>query len=336
MSNLPAEVAALLHHGAASTTSISRTIGRSNLDHLLSAGVLLRSPDAHGAVLYPPEVDRFTPFATILLRCRGGAVACRSACWYYQATPFDTAVPAHIDILATTRSRVPDVRYTSELLPCDVVLFGGLRVTSPPRTLADLGSIADDDIVERAVERMLYRGTVTEAELWDTADRLKQHGRKGPAALLRILRRRGAGTPPTESDLETRFLQASRALGFPEPTHRQYPIRRWGRDPLRSDFAWRTRQTLVLVEVDGAAIHANPDALVADLRRQNDVQTELRDTRFVMLRFTAEEVDRQPRHIANALSPWLPRAPLAGATQARTGGHGQVHGVAPHFGHPAA
>lgn len=44
----------------------------------------------------------------------------------------------------------------------------------------------------------------------------------GPPALRLVLDRRPTDAPPTESELETRFLQVLRAAGIPEPV-RQHP-----------------------------------------------------------------------------------------------------------------
>lgn len=323
MTPLPSEVAALLRHGAVKTTTAIAALGSTELDRLLAAGRLRVLPGAGGGILvHPPEDDRWTAAAAMQLRCPEGAAACRLACWMFQAAPFDTARPAHLDFVSARRSRV--ARFTSSLPPCDVGHMADIRVTTPARTLADLGAVCSDDIIERVGERLLCKGLTTEDELRRIAERLKRRGRKGVAALERFLRQRGQGTPATESDLETRFLQASRALGFPEPDHRQYRVTRpqSGREPLRVDFAWRTLEALVLVEVDGAGVHANPDALIADLRRQNQLQVELKRLAPVLLRFTAADVDHQPRYIGDALGPWLPQT--------------QAQGVTPHLGQPAA
>jgi len=318
MKNLPPEVAALLQHGAALTSTVAETVGHRELDRLLASGTLRPFPRIGGVLVHPTKDDRWTAYAAVQLRCPGAAASRRLACWLFRAAPFDTPQPAHVEYLSSKRSRLAEVSHTATLPIEDVGFVAGIRVTSPARTLADLGTVCDRDLVERVGEQLLHKSLTTEDQLYATADRLRRRGRRGVAALDQFLKRRGRGTPPTESDLETRFLQASRALGFPEPTYRQYPVARPGLEPLRIDFAWRTAQDLILVEVDGAATHANPDALVADLRRQNALQ----GLRPVLLRFTAEEIDRQTRYIEVGLAPWLAQR--------------QVQGVEPHFGQPAA
>jgi very-short-patch-repair endonuclease len=193
------------------------------------------------------------------------------------------------------------VLWRRDLVTADVVSIASLWFTSPARTLADLGDFTDPEAVERAVESVLRTKLAGEAEIWAVARRLRRPGRHGPAVLGHILERRGRGTPPTESDLETRALQLIRRLGFPEPTWRQYPVERPGRAPFRVDFVWDTGRYLVFVEIDGDGTHTNPDALTSDLARQN----YLHRSRPTLLRFSRHHVDFEPAHIATELGQHL-------------------------------
>lgn len=295
MDHLPREVAALLRHGAASTTDIKAVIGERGYDHLITYGLLARRP-GHVAVDVR-QVDRWTPLVEVEIRCPGAVASGRLAAWLYRAPPFDSRTPPHLDHLSRRATRVPGVRVTKDLAPCDVTDVGGVAVTTAARTLADLGNVVDDDTLERVGESLLHRRLTTEAELAATALRLRRRGRASVAALQRFMKRRRLGTPPTESDLETRFLQVARRLGFPEPTWRQFRVGREHGGPLRVDFVWRRGCTLVFVEVDGAGAHANPQALMEDLRRQNVLQR----SRPVLLRFSADDIDRHPHNILREL-----------------------------------
>lgn len=133
--------------------------------------------------------------------------------------------------------------------------IGRLPVTNPSRTLLDLGSVADADVVERAMESALRVRKTSLPELEELVD--GRGGRRGGSVLRQVLARRPSGTAPTESDAETLFVQLCRRHGFEEP-QRQYRLLLGGR-PIRVDFAWPGVR--LAVEVDGGQVHGNPSAL---------------------------------------------------------------------------
>ena len=294
MEVLPKELAELFRHGVATKADVTAVIGLAHQRRLLDAGVVV--PGVGRLLIYPPKTDLWTPILEVQLRCRRAVASDRLAAWMYQLAPFDGRRPCHIEFVAPGQSPLDGVRRALHLEPMDIRRMGPLRVTTPARTLADLGRVVDDDILERAGESLLYRKFATEQLLWETAARVARHGRTRGNALLRFLQRRGVGTPPTESDLETRFLQLTRRLGFSAP-YRQLPVPQDNGKLLRVDFAWRTSRRLVFVEVDGAATHANPDALIRDLRRQNILMR----CGPILLRFTADDVDRFTGNIEREL-----------------------------------
>lgn len=302
MQHLPREVAALLRAGVATTTDVKRITGERTYRKLIGSGVLVRRP-GH-VIVHEPSRNRFTPLVEVQLRWSRVVAAGRLACWVHRAPPYDGHTSQHLDFASPTFTPLAGARHLSDLEPTDVTEVACLRVTTPERTLADLGHLVDDDTVERVGEHLLFHRLTTETALARMAGRLRRPGRSGVAALDRFLRRR-RGQPPCESDLEVRFLQRARALGFPEPTWRQLRIGGPGHAPLRVDFAWRLRRSLVLVEVDGAGTHANPQALIDDLRRQN----VLSRSRHTLLRFTAYDIDVQPRHIEYELGFHMRRSP---------------------------
>jgi very-short-patch-repair endonuclease len=145
-----------------------------------------------------------------------------------------------------------------ELTSCDRV-----PVTTPARTLFDLGSVLEANRVERAVECGLRNGFLSVADLEPYADKKRTQGAK---VLRQVLGRRPLGAPPTESDAETAFVQIARMVGLPDPARQVVVILR-GRK-YRLDFAWR--EIRLASEIDGAATHG-PGQLTADLRRQNQI-----------------------------------------------------------------
>jgi len=177
----------------------------------------------------------------------------------------------------------------------DIVLVEGLRVTNVTRTLVDLGAFERSDSVERALECALRTGLVVESGLNEVLERLAKQGKAGPPVLAAILERRGAGTIPTDSDAETRFLQIVRRPDLPEPT-RQQAVTVDGRRLAKVDFAFAEapQRPRLWIEIDGASVHAGPQALTRDLRRQNQL---MRSGPGVLLRFSGTDIYGHPAYV---------------------------------------
>lgn len=108
------------------------------------------------------------------------------------------------------------VRRTNQLPSSDVVVLpGGLRVTSPPRTAFDLARHVPDHVLETIIEQILDRHC-TMPTLWELGRRLSGHGRPGAARFNRVLSLRPAWQKPAQSNLEYRALRAiENAIGVP-------------------------------------------------------------------------------------------------------------------------
>ncbi len=94
--------------------------------------------------------------------------------------------------LTVTRRGIPRLRgvvvhRTNRLDPVDVASLGGLAVTSPARTLIDLGAVLPSRSVLLAGEDALVRDLVDLDALADVLDRLGGKGRPGVRALRRVL-----------------------------------------------------------------------------------------------------------------------------------------------------
>jgi hypothetical protein len=183
-------------------------------------------------------------------------------------------------------------RRIPELPDEDVMIVNGLRVTGPGRTLVDLGRVANADLVERAVECALRRHLTTEVELWRRVTEAPRRGR-GLDVLEFVLVRRGRGVPPTESDLETRFLQlVARPHGLPVIARQVnvYAGRTW---LARRDFLLTGP---VIVETDGSH-HDTRSSRQADSHM--DVRLQLMGLRVA--RVTYQDVIHRPRSTARRL-----------------------------------
>ena len=197
------------------------------------------------------------------------------------------------------QSRGLDVHRVPSLVASDLTVHLNLPITTVERTLGDLSVVVSTSVLERSVEWALRHGHVLVGDLERLADRCP---RLGARRLLEVLAARPDGAPATESDAETLFVQLTRRSGLPDPV-RQYPLRLRGR-LVRLDFAWPAVR--LAVEIDGAAVHG-PDALPADLRRQNCVILD----GWMILRYPWSAVAHDWRYVIDELrQAWALRSVL--------------------------
>lgn len=263
----------------------SRQAGAISAGQLLSVGLtrgqvrghvragLLRRAGQGLYVLAGQQQDWRCRLWLALLGAGPSGFACRrsaAALWGFDG------VPEEFVEVAVPRGHHPRgskiVRLT-RIQPGEVTTIESIPVTSPGRTLIDLGAVVAAPLVERCLESALRQELVAIGDL----DVVPSSRTPGSSVLRAILAQRPEDAPPTESDAETLFLLIARSMGLPEPM-RQVAVERQGK-PYRLDFAWP--QILLAIEIDGASVHG-PDHLGADLRRQNHIL--LRG--WTILRFT--------------------------------------------------
>jgi very-short-patch-repair endonuclease len=204
--------------------------------------------------------------------------------------PAGLQVPVEVAV-ASGRVKAQALFKVDDLAATDVVLLDGLPITTVARTMLDLGQVAGERELERALESALRSRYLTVEQLATTLSSTPK--RWGTAVLRSLLAARPDGLPPTESDAETIFVQLVSDAGLPAP-ERQFIVRT--RDGVyRLDFAWPFSR--IAVEIDGAETHASPVALGRDLRRQNAIVLALAAGGWVILRFTwLDLVDERRAH----------------------------------------
>lgn len=180
----------------------------------------------------------------------------------------------------------------------DVVLRRGFRVTSPLRTVRDLGSRPDvvDSVV--AVDMALHVELVALSELTSYVD--THPGEKGISRLRRAIRLADARC---ESPMETRLRMHLIRAGLPVPQ-----VQAQLHDP-RGEFVGRVDlyypDCRLVIEYDG---ENHKDRLASDVRRQN----ALINAGYQILRFTSVDL-RVPDSIvaqvrqARAILPKVPQ-----------------------------
>lgn len=181
------------------------------------------------------------------------------------------------------------VHRTDELAAVDVSRRLRIPVTTPARTLLDLGAVAPVGVVESALEDALIRRLVGFALLGRTLDRLGAPGRSGSGVLRGLVEERDPATAPTQSVLEDDLLRVLQRGGLPEPV-RQYVV-----GGVRLDFAYP--QVRLGLEADSRIWHGGR----LDVQRNSDKANRLLAHGWRVLHFTCGDVRRRPAYVLGAV-----------------------------------
>lgn len=239
----------------------------------------------------------------ILAACLAGgdhAVAShRAAAWLWDFLA-PGAVVVEITVPHDARRALDGVVVHRSRRPAQFVWHKGIPVTSPVDTLIGLVEVANADVLGRCLDRAQRKGCVRGADLMAALSGRGSQGRSGVSVLRRVLAERGY--PEIHASvLERRTLAVLRAAALPEPK------REFGTGPgmrYRVDFAWPN--TRVLLEVDGFDTHGTPEALQADLARQN----ELVSAGWAPLRYTWRDITQTPGQVTRQVGEMLAKAGL--------------------------
>ncbi len=188
------------------------------------------TPVYRGVYAVGPLSDRGRIRAAVLAAGPYAAASHTTAAWLRKLISTLPAV-LHVTLArGDRRSRPGLVIHHGGLEPADVTHIAGIPVTTPLRTLADLGW--PDRLVREALARDLVR-----------PEQLPDHAAN-----------------PTDNDFEDRMRALVAKAGLPQPIA-QYPF-----GPYRLDFAWPEHK--VIVETDGWATHG-PRAAFEDDRAKD-------------------------------------------------------------------
>jgi very-short-patch-repair endonuclease len=242
--------------------------------------------------LFPAMVDDLSHLQAVQLAYPGAVASHRAAAYLWKLDGLD-GFALDVTLRYGAKPGLGVAHRSADLEPFDVVEVKGLRATDPTRTLCDLGKRCSLDVLERATECGLRRGLTSIPRLDWRCRNLAAPGRQGPRQLRMVLERRPLGAPPTESDLETQYLQCLRAHGVPQPV-RQFHVVVDGMVVARLDFAWPWAKTFA--EVDGWRFHRDKVSFQRDRTRQNAVVVALG---WCPLRFTFDDIDGDPTGTAD-------------------------------------
>jgi hypothetical protein len=190
------------------------------------------------------------------------------------------------------------VHRTRSLTSADRAIVRELPVTTVGRTLVDLSSLGDRELLARALDDALCRRIATPGRLVATFDRVRLQGRRHAAVLLELLETWVDGEG-VDSVAEGAFLRRIRDAGLPAPVTR-LKVFDAGLFVARLDLAWPDRK--LALEVDGFRWHANPRAFAADAERAN----RLVALGWTVLRATPAQLDTRSETVLNAVRAHIP------------------------------
>jgi very-short-patch-repair endonuclease len=230
-----------------------------------------------------------------VLACGGECrVSHRSAAVLLEPRPWgDSVEPVEVTMQRRNRRRISGIRVhlTRDLAPDEVTTVQGIPVTTPTRTLLDLGECLGFRELEQALALAERNGQVAREEV---RAMVRRHPRHRGARVLRRILDDDLPAAFTRSRAEEIMLALIRKAHLPAPELNarllQYGV----------DFLWRGQR--LVVEVDGMAYHGSAWAFVEDRRRD----AALMAAGYRVLRVTWPDLTREPEamlvRLAQALS----------------------------------
>jgi len=156
------------------------------------------------------------------------------------------------------------VHRTRDLIPTDVMHIRNIPLTTPTRTLVDIGLTITNLDLETLMHLAIHRGLTTLEQVTETYQRISRRGRNGAGPIRDLLESYGTGSP-AESKLEVLLLRILREYGVREPV-RQHPVTVDGSD-FRLDLAYPRHK--VFLEGDGFGVHGGRTPFEDDRWRQD-------------------------------------------------------------------
>jgi very-short-patch-repair endonuclease len=222
----------------------------------------------------------------VLAACLAGGVWCvashrTAACLH----AYDGARPGPIDVTVPRgiwyRREGVVVHTSLDLSACDCTHIGPIPVTTPERTLIDLGAVQRWERVEEAFDGAERDATANRDVAAARHAQVRRRGRRGVGAMAIVLMNRPATGP--QSVLERRFLRILDNASLPTPVC-QFQVELPTGRRVYIDAAY---PTLTLgFEIDGHGSHATRKQRAADNRRAS----ALADLGWDLRRFTYEQV----------------------------------------------
>jgi very-short-patch-repair endonuclease len=279
--------AAQARYAGLSAWGIQRRIASGDLEWVHQPRVL--------GIVGTPDSWRRRVLAAVLAGGPGCAASHRTAAALYK---FDGAKPGVVEITVPRNRRVSlpgvIVHRKGDLHDVDLTTTpDGIPLTTPARTLVDLGAVWDAERLEEAIDGATREGHTSISRLIWRVGILRRKGRDGISNVVAALTADPDGR--VASVLERRFVRILQRHGLPKPV-RQYEVKVGGELVARVDFAFVPLK--VVIEVEGHGTHATR----AQRRRDNRRRNRLEALGYHVHCFTYEEVCFEPNAVAVAVA----------------------------------
>jgi hypothetical protein len=219
------------------------------------------------------------------------AVSHRSATRYWGLSKLEAAKPEiSVDRERGVRISGVTIHRSRDLTDDQVVRIGPLPVTTPARTLVDLGQVAPWYQVRDLLELLISKHLLTVNQARAALDLHSRRGRHGCGALRRVLDERALLDRPTESVLEAAFADLCNAFDLPRPEYQHAVVT----DGIERHLDFAYPDLMLAIEVDGFEFHSTAAGFVSDRIRGN----ELTMLGWTVLHFTWHQVIHQPAYVA--------------------------------------
>jgi hypothetical protein len=256
-----------------------------------------------------PEVFRHSAFpntyeqrllGAVLATGPGSAVSHRAALDWHGLRGFASRV---IEVSRPTAVDQPlkgiRLHRSSDLGSEWIAAYDGVPVTTPVRTLVDLGAVVRPGVVRWCMEEWLSDRVVTIDALVGALDTLGRRGRSGVGVLRQLLEERVLVDLVPDSRSEVLLVELLQTYGLPEPAF-HHLVEVEGRVIAELDVSYPEHK--VAIEVDGYGVHLrSQDVFENDRRRQNDLEI----LGWAVLRFTRSALRDRPGRVADQVHRML-------------------------------
>ena len=276
-------------------------LSRSTLQRRVGNGVVRRLfPGVYATAAAPDTYERNVVAA--VSACPDLAAASHvTAAFLWNMIHFGGRTPYDIELVTRRWRRVHrsvTVHESTDLIEADVTMHRGVPVTTPTRTIVDLGASAKS-LVGPAVDHAIRHGMTDVRSLLDILQRVARRGRSGVGVLRPHLAERLTLSKETESYLETLFARGLSRRALPRPQAQVPVFRPDGTFICRLDFAYP--DTKLGIALDGFEYHSDQTRFRIDRAQQNDLEL----LGWMVLRYTWWDVsggmDRTASQVREAL-----------------------------------
>jgi hypothetical protein len=217
----------------------------------------------------------------------------------------EVLVPMHV------RHRRKDVivHHTRSFPEIDRTKVGAIPVTSPARTLIDLGAVLPAHLVEEAFDGAERDKRVSRYRVESRYKDLRAPGRNGIGAMTQILDQREAVRRVPRSVLERRFKRICERAGL--PMFVTAFVLNIGGEIFELDFA--STGLRLGIETDGHGSHATRSERAADADRQN----KLEDEGWTIRRLTYEQIMFDEPHVVQTVKRAIKACEVRAALMAK-------------------